>query len=53
MDSSLQQQLLALYHSYEQAIVAGQVEAALALRAAPVRTALTQGSRRRRTAPTT
>ncbi len=43
MDSSLQQQLLALYHSYEQAIVAGQVETALALRSAPVRMALTQG----------
>jgi hypothetical protein len=43
MDGAQQQQLVALYHRYNQAIVAGHVEAALALRSAPVRTAVTQG----------
>jgi hypothetical protein len=42
MDGALQQQLLALYHRYDQAIAAGQLDAALALRSAPVRAGLTQ-----------
>jgi hypothetical protein len=42
VDGALQQQLLALYHRHDQAIAAGQLDAALALRSAAVRTALTQ-----------
>ena len=41
LDPALQQQLLALYHRYNAAIAEGKLDDALALRSAPVRTALT------------
>jgi hypothetical protein len=42
MDGALQQQLMAVYHRYNQAIAAGHLDAALAMRSSAVRTALDQ-----------
>ncbi len=42
MDGALQQQLMAVYHSYNQAIAAGRLDAALAMRSSAERTALQQ-----------
>ena len=42
MDGALQQQLMAVYHRYNQAIAAGHLDAALAMRSGAVRTALEQ-----------
>jgi hypothetical protein len=42
MDGALQQQLMAVYHRYNQAIAAGNLDAALAMRSGAVRTALEQ-----------
>jgi len=42
MDGALQQELMAVYHRYNQAIAAGHLDAALAMRSSAVRTALEQ-----------
>jgi len=42
MDGALQQQLMAVYHRYNQAIAAGRLDAALAMRSSAVRAALDQ-----------
>jgi hypothetical protein len=42
MDGALQQELMAVYHRYNQAITAGNLDAALAIRSSAVRTALQQ-----------
>jgi hypothetical protein len=42
MDGALQQQLMAVYHRYNQAIAGGQLDAALAMRSSAARTALEQ-----------
>jgi len=42
MDGALQQELMAVYHRYNQAVAAGHLDAALAIRSSAVRTALEQ-----------
>ncbi len=42
MDGALQQELMAVYHRYNQAVAAGHLDAALAMRSSAVRTALEQ-----------